>query len=98
MDKGFYNKCITFGTCEMRLLNQMLNLSRIFDCNSIAVSSIAINTAIYAMIHMAFFYIPINFGFNLPHYVTSYMHHKGKNKSKKEKEKKGGKKNLLQGD
>ena len=29
MDKGFYNKCITFGTCEMRLLNQMLNLSRI---------------------------------------------------------------------
>ena len=64
----------------------------------VTVSSIAINTAIYAMIHMAFFYIPINFGFNLPHYVTSYMHHKGKNKSKKEKEKKGGKKNLLQGD
>ena len=31
------------------------------------------------------FYIPINFGFNLPHYVTSYMHHKGKNESKKEK-------------
>ena len=56
----------------------------------VTVSSIAINTAIYAMIHMAFFYIPINFGFNLPHYVTSYMHHKGKNKSKKEKEKKGG--------
>ena len=27
MDKGFYNLCIIFGTCEMRLLNQMLNLN-----------------------------------------------------------------------
>ena len=36
MDKGFYNQCIIFGTCEMRLLNQMLNLNRIFDCNSVA--------------------------------------------------------------
>ena len=63
----------------------------------VTVSSIAINTAIYAMIHMAFFYIPINFGFNLPHYVTSYMHHKGKNKSKKEKEKKGARKICYKG-
>ena len=38
----------------MRLLNKMLNLSRIFDC------------------------------FNLPHYVTSNMHHAGKKESKKE--------------
>ena len=52
-------------------------------------SSIAINTVRYAMIHMAFFfYIPANFAFNLPHYVTSYMHHTGKKESKKEKEKK----------
>ena len=34
MDKGFYNHCIIFSTCEMRLLNQMLNLSRIFECFS----------------------------------------------------------------
>ena len=27
MDKGFYNSSIIFGTCEMRLQNQMLNLS-----------------------------------------------------------------------
>ena len=30
---------IISGTCEMRLLNQMLNLSRIFDCNSVADSA-----------------------------------------------------------
>ena len=33
------------------------------------------------------FYIPVNFAFNLPHYVTSYMHHTGKKESEKEKEK-----------
>ena len=27
------------------------------------------------------FYIPVNFTFNLPHYVTSYMHHTGKKES-----------------
>ena len=45
------------------------------------------------MIHTAFFYIPVNFVFNLPHYVTSYMHHTGKKESKKgilKKEKKLG--------
>ena len=36
------------------------------------------------MIHIAFFYIPVNFAFNLPHYVTCYMHHTGKKESKKE--------------
>ena len=36
------------------------------------------------MIHTAFFYIPVNFAFNLPHYVTCYMHHTGKKESKKE--------------
>ena len=30
-----------------------------------------------------FFYIPVNFAFNLPH-VTSYMHHTGKKGSKKQ--------------
>ena len=29
-------------------------------------------------------YIPVNFAFNLPHYVTSYMHPTGKKESKKE--------------
>ena len=30
----YHNLCIIFGTCEMRRLNQMSNLSRIFDCFS----------------------------------------------------------------
>ena len=30
------------------------------------------------------FYIPVNFAFNLPHYVTSFMHDTGKKESKKE--------------
>ena len=29
-------------------------------------------------------YIPVNFAFNLPHYVTSYMHPTGKKESKNE--------------
>ena len=33
------------------------------------------------------FYIPANFAFNLPHYVTSYMHHTGKKEREKEKNK-----------
>ena len=41
----------------------------------IAVSSITKNTGRYAMIHTAFFYIPVNFAFNLPHYVTSLRGH-----------------------
>ena len=44
------------------------------------------------MIHTAFFHIPVNFAFNLPRYVTSYVRHTGKKESKKEllkKEKKG---------
>ena len=54
----------------------------------VTVSSITINTGRYAMIHLAFFiYIPVNFAFNLPHYVTSYMHQTGNKESKKEKEK-----------
>ena len=46
------------------------------------------------------FYIPVNFAFNLPHYVTSYMHHTGKKENRKEKEKEKNKvtKNLLQRD
>ena len=49
-----------------------------------------------------FFFIPVNFAFNLPHYVTSYMHHTGKKESKKINSKKKRKKskvtkNLLQG-
>ena len=31
---GVYNSCIIFRTCEMRLLNQMLHITRIFDCFS----------------------------------------------------------------
>ena len=34
------------------------------------------------MIHTAFFYIPVNFVFNLPNYVTSYMHYSGEKKKK----------------
>ena len=43
----------------------------------------SVNTGRYADTHRIF-YIPVNFAFNLPHYVTSYMHHTGKKESKKE--------------
>ena len=65
-----------------------------------AVTSVSIttkNTGGYAMIHTAFFYIPVNFVLNLPHYV-SYMCHTGKKGSKKEFLKNKVTKNLLQGD
>ena len=48
------------------------------------------------MIHTAFFYIPVIFAFNSPHFINSYMHHTGKKRKKKEKKRL--QKNLLQGD
>ena len=57
----------------------------------ITVSSITNNTGRYAMIYRIF-YIPVNFAFNLPHCVTSYMHHTGKKERKKRFKKKGKKK------
>ena len=44
MDKGLYNYCIAFGTCEMRLLNQMLNLSQISDCFSRRLDKVVFNS------------------------------------------------------
>ena len=61
----------------------------------ITVSSITKNTGRYAMIHTTFFDVPVNFDFNLSHYVTSYMHHTGKGESKKEIKKKQTNKNWL---
>ena len=46
------------------------------------VSNITKNTGRYADTYHVF-YVPVNFVFNLPHYVTSYMHHTGKKTSKK---------------
>ena len=40
------------------------------------VSNITKNTGRYADTYHVF-YVPVNFVFNLPHYVTSYMHHTG---------------------
>ena len=54
----------------------------------ITVSSITKNTGRYAKIYRIF-YIPVNFAFNLPHCVTSYMYHTGKKERKKEILKKG---------
>ena len=48
----------------------------------ITVSSITKNTGRYADTYRIF-HIPVNFVFNLPHYVTSYMHHTSKKESKK---------------
>ena len=44
MDKGLYNYCIAFSTCEMRLLNQMLNLSQISDCFSRRFDKVVFNS------------------------------------------------------
>ena len=41
------------------------------------------------------FYIPVNFAFNLPHYVTSYMHRPGKRRVQKKKKKNKVTKNFL---
>ena len=60
----------------------------------ITVSSITKTTGRYAMIHTTFFDVPVNFDFNLSHYVTSYMHHTGKGESKKEIKKKTNKQKL----
>ena len=49
----------------------------------ITVSSITKNTGRYADTYRIF-HIPVNFVYNLPHYVTSYMHHTSKKESKKE--------------
>ena len=62
------------------------------------VSGITINTGRYARYIWHFFYILVDFAFNLPHYVTSYRHHTIKKESKKEKAKNMVTKNLLQGD
>ena len=43
MDKGFYNQCILFGTCEMRLLNKILDLCLIFDCFSSRFDKVVFN-------------------------------------------------------
>ena len=55
---------IKLGTCENRRLSWVM--ITVPDC-----SSITKNTVRYAMIHTALFYIPVNFAFNLPHYVTT---------------------------
>ena len=49
----------------------------------ITVSSVTKNTSRYADTYRNF-YITVNFAFNLPHYVTIYIHHTGKKESKKE--------------
>ena len=67
----------------------------------ITVSSITKNSGRNALIRTAFFFIPVNFAFNLPHHAASYMHHTGKKRVEKifkQKTKKKGTKNSLQGD
>ena len=67
----------------------------------ITVSSITKNPGRNALIRTAFFFIPVNFAFNLPHHAASYMHHTGKKRVEKifkQKTKKKGTKNSLQGD
>ena len=49
----------------------------------ITVSSITKNLGRNALIRTAFFFIPVNFAFNLPHYAASYMHHTGKKRVEK---------------
>ena len=70
---------IKLATCGNRRLSWVMIM--------ITVSSITKNTGRYAMIYRIF-YIPVNFAFNLPHCVTSYMHHTGKKERKKRFKKK----------
>ena len=66
---------IKLGTCETQRLSLLV---------MITVSSVTTNTGRYAIWYITHFYVPVNFPFNLPHYVTSYMHHTGKKETKKE--------------
>ena len=67
------------GTCEIQCLNWVM--VTVFQYYS-KDQQICYDT-------YGIFYVPLKFAFNLPHYVTSYMHHTGKKKeSKNEKEKK----------
>ena len=59
----------------------------------ITLSSITKNTGRYADTYLIF-HILVNFAFNLPHYVISYMHHTVKRRVKKRLKKKR-KKRLL---
>ena len=72
----------------------MLNLSRILDCFSRRFGKVVFNLKLSNLvdldvasqsIHTAFCYIPVNFAPNSRHYVTSYMHHRGKNRVKNKK-------------
>ena len=49
----------------------------------ITASSITKNPGRNALIRTAFFFIPVNFAFNLPHHAASYMHHTGKKRVEK---------------
>ena len=61
---------IKLGTCEIRRLNWVMVtvFHYYYKQQQIRYDTYGI------------FYVPLNVAFNLPHYVTSYMHHTGKKK------------------
>ena len=91
-----------FTTDHRKLLYLTFVRSYIGYAREVWAPSISKNTSTGEMSYDTYgiFYIPVNFAFNLPNYVTSYMHYSGKKKKKKKKKIRNFKvtKNLLPGD
>ena len=79
-----HNSVMLFTTDHRKLLYLTFVRSYIGYAREVWAPSISKNTGTGEMSYdtCGIFYIPVNFAFNLPNYVTSYMHYSGKKKKK----------------
>ena len=77
-----HNSVMLFTTDHRKLLYLTFVRSYIGYAREVWAPSISKNTGSGEMSYDTYgiFYIPVNFAFNLPNYVTSYMHYSGKKK------------------
>ena len=77
-----HNSVMLFTTDHRKLLYLTFVRSYIGYAREVWAPSISKNTGTGEMSYdtCGIFYIPVNFAFNLPNYVTSYMHYSGKKK------------------
>ena len=76
------NSVMSFTTDHRKLLYLTFVRSYIGYAREVWAPSISKNTGTGEMSYDTYgiFYIPVNFAFNLPNYVTSYMHYSGNKK------------------
>ena len=91
------NSVMSFTTDHRKLLYLTFVRSYIGYAREVWAPSISKNTGTGEMSYDTYgiFYIPVNFAFNLPNYVASYMHYSGKKKKNRNLKVT---KNLLPGD